>query len=69
MTREDNPQCFAHLCEVIKAVFMAEDAANKKQHIGTRLSNKKITPDEYVEAIAEEMISHTDKSEIEDYGN
>lgn len=69
MTREDNPKYFAHVCEVIKAVFLAEVATDEKQHIGKRLSSYKITPDEYVEAIAEEMISHTDKSEVEDYGN
>lgn len=65
MTREDNPTYFAHVCEVIKSVFMAEEVANEKHKIGTRLANHKITPDEYVEAIADELLSKTNKEDIE----
>lgn len=68
MTREDNPKYFAHVCEVIKAVFMAEGAAYEKHHIAERFKAGTISSNEYIEAIAEEMISYIDKSKIEDYG-
>lgn len=65
MTREDNPEYFAHVCEVIKSVFVAEDEANTKHQIGKRLQAREITPDQYVEYIAEEFISATPKEEVE----
>lgn len=65
MTREDNPEYFAHVCEVIKSVFMAEDKADTEHHLRERLVKKEITPDQYVEYIAEELISTTPKEEVE----
>lgn len=65
MTKQDNPEYFAHLCLVIEAVFAAENKLTDTTDIKKRLKAKKITPRHYVEAIAEEMISRTDKSEIE----
>lgn len=64
MTIEDNPKYFAHVCEVIKAVFMAEDKINSEHSLLAKVTNGKMTPDEYVEHIAAELISTTDKSEI-----
>lgn len=38
MTREDNPEYFAHVCEVIKAVFMAEQACEEKYGISKKVT-------------------------------
>lgn len=64
MTREDNPSYFFHVCDVINAVFRAEHNTIEKLDIKNRLKNKEITPDEYVEFIAEELIRPTDPSEV-----
>lgn len=67
MTREDNPKYFAHVCELIKAVFVAEQNSVDKKDIRTLLKEGKITPDEYVEMVATELISTTDKNEVKDF--
>lgn len=64
MTRDDNPEYFQHVCEVIQAVFTAEHAMIEQKDISCRLKRREITPSEYVECIAEELIRPTDKNEI-----
>lgn len=67
MTREDNPEYFAHVCGVIKAVFMAEQECENKYGISKKVKTGEITADQYVEFVAEELIGPTDKNEIEDF--
>lgn len=64
MTRQDNPEYFDHICLVVEAVFAAENKL-VRDGLGNKLKSGEITPMEYIEAVAEEMISRTDKSEIE----
>ena len=65
MTRQDNPEYFAHLCIVVEGVFAAEHRLIKKERLTERLKAGEITPRQYIEEVAEEMISRTDKSEID----
>lgn len=64
MTRQDNPTYYSHVCEVIKAVIVAVQACNERG-LSERLKAREITPEEYIEAVADELLSRTDKSEIE----
>lgn len=64
MTKQDNPTYYSHLCEIIKAIFAAEHACNERG-LSDRLKAREITPEEYIEAVADELLSRTDKSEIE----
>lgn len=64
MTRADNPEYFEHVCEVIKAVFVAEDMCEKKHNIKERVKSHDITPQQYVEYIADELVSKTDPNEL-----
>ena len=61
MKREDNLEYFEHLCDVIKAVFAAEN--NLQPGLAEDLKSKKITADEYVERVADELLSRTDSIE------
>lgn len=65
MTRQDNPEYFDHLCIVVEGVFAAEHRLIKKERLTERLKAGEITPRQYIEEVAEELISRTDKSEIE----
>lgn len=65
MTKEDNPEYFKHLCLVIECVFAAERHIIETTDIQKKLKAKKITYSQYIEAIAEEMISRTPKSEFD----
>ncbi len=63
MKREDNPKYFEHLCLVIKAVFAAE--TDLQPQLSEDLRNKKITPDEYIERVADKLLSRTDAKDID----
>ncbi len=57
MTRDEYKQ---HLCEIICMVFRAEDAINKVDpELSVKLKSKQISPDRYVEKIANEILAHT----------
>lgn len=58
MTKEDNPEYFDHICLVIEAVFAAENKL-VRDGLGNKLKSGEITPIEYNEAVAEELISRT----------
>lgn len=65
MTRNDNPEYFAHICLVVEGVFAAEHRLIKKERLTERLKAGEITPQQYIEEVAEEMISQTPKSEFD----
>lgn len=49
-----------HLCDVILMVFRAEDAINENDpELKKNLKEKVISPQEYVEKIADEILAHT----------
>ena len=58
MTKEDNPEYFDHICLVVEAVFAAENKL-VRDGLGKKLKSCEITPREYIEAVAEELISRT----------
>lgn len=67
MTRQDNPKYFDHLCIVVESVFAAENRLANEARLTERLKAGEITPRQYIEEVAEEMISRTDKSEVENF--
>lgn len=55
-----------HLCDVICMVFRAEDAITKAEpDLSVRLKTRQISPDQYVEKIADEILSHTPEDLIQ----
>lgn len=66
MIKEDNPAYFNHVCEVVKAVFAAENELVDSENIKERLQRKEITPEEYIELVAAELIRPTRKEDIDD---
>ena len=57
MTKEEYKQ---HLCDIICMVFRAEDAINKADpELPVKLKSKQISPNQYVEKIADEILVHT----------
>lgn len=65
MTREDNPEYYAHVCLVIKSVFAAEKRCVYRDHIKERFNAGEITADQYVEIVADELIRPTKPEEIQ----
>lgn len=65
MTREDNPEYYAHVCDVISAIFKAEHKCIERDDILNKLKANAITPQEYIESIADELISTKEPEEIE----
>lgn len=65
MTKQDNPTYYAHVCEVIKAVLSAENKCISRG-IVERFKAHEITADQYIEEVADELLSRTDKSEIKE---
>lgn len=59
MNKADDPQYYMHLCNVIRAVFTAEHTLLEKENLVEQLKSKKITSQEYIEKIADELLSHT----------
>lgn len=54
-----------HLCDIICMVFRAEDAVNKEEpELLVKLKAKQITPEQYLEKIADEILSHTPENLI-----
>ena len=57
MTKEEYKQ---HLCDIICMVFRAEDAIHKADpELRVKLKSKLVSPDQYVEKIADEILAHT----------
>ena len=57
MTKEEYKQ---HLCDIICMVFRAEDEINKAEpELRVKLKSKQISPNQYVEKIADEILVHT----------
>ena len=57
MTKEEYKQ---HLCDIICMVFRAEDEINKAEpELRVKLKSKQITPVQYLEKIADEILAHT----------
>lgn len=49
-----------HLCDIICMVFRAEDAITKAEpELLSMLKAKQITPEQYLEKIADEILNHT----------
>lgn len=59
---EKNKEIFEHWKYIVNAVFSAEH--NLYDTLMPKIKTKEITPDEYVEAIVEEILSMTDENEI-----
>lgn len=57
MTTEEYKQ---HLCDIICMVFRAEDEINKADpELPVKLKSKQVSPNQYVEKIADEILVHT----------
>ena len=57
MTKEEYKQ---HLCDIICMVFRAEDEINKADpELPVKLKSKLVSPNQYVEKIADEILVHT----------
>ena len=57
MTTEEYKQ---HLCDIICMVFRAEVAINKAEpELRVKLKSKQISPNQYMEKIADEILEHT----------
>lgn len=65
MTREDNPEYYAHVCLVIKSVIKAENHCIKYNRIVERFKAGEINADQYVEIVADELIRPTKPEEID----
>lgn len=56
MSKEEYKQ---HLCDIICMVFRAEDEINKADpELPVKLKSKLVSPDQYVEKIADEILAH-----------
>lgn len=50
----------SHLCDIILMVFSAENTVNEEDpELKKKLKDKVISPQEYVEKIADEILEHT----------
>lgn len=57
MTRDEYKK---RLCEIIRMVFRAEDETNKAApELRVKLKSRQITPKQYLEKIADEILNHT----------
>ena len=57
MTTEEYKQ---HLCDIICMVFRAEDAIHKAEpELPVKLKSKQVSPNQYMEKIADEILAHT----------
>ena len=59
---EKNKELFDHWRHIVNAVFTAEYRLYDILH--QKVETKEITPDEYVDAIVDEILSMTNESEI-----
>lgn len=64
MTREDNPEYYDHCCAVIFSVFRAEEEAQKKLKIKENVKEGKISADEYIQAVCDELLHDIKPDEI-----
>ena len=57
MTRDEYKE---HLCDIICMVFRAEDAINDADpELRIKLKARNISPEQYLEKIADEILNHT----------